>query len=187
MLQWHFKAADPPGDCRSDPWFTYQLGKRLKKRYASSTLPSDQGFKNLLWGYESDQPPSIPGEPDVLKILKEVNGYETATGRHLSGFSELKDDGSTTCASWIYSGVFPAPDKNLAARKELDPPGVMGAHLNWGWAWSRHVRSHVRRIRFNLGRSASYANAPRRVCSSSMSAERRGPISMGLTLPSWEG
>jgi formate dehydrogenase major subunit len=140
MLQWHYKAADPPGDCRSDPWFTYQLGKRLKKRYAASTLPRDQGFNNLLWDYEPEQPPSIPGEPDVLKILKEINGYETATSRHLSGFSELKDDGSTTCASWIYSGVFPAPDKNLAARKEPDPPGVMGAHLNWGWAWPANRR-----------------------------------------------
>src|SRR2546425_3087161 len=140
MLQWHFKAADPPGDCRSDPWFTYQLGKRLKKRYAASTLSRDQGFNNLLWDYEPDQPLSIPGEPDVLKILKEINGYDTATGRHLGGFSEFKDDGSTTCASWIYSGVFPAPDKNLAARKEPDPPGVMGAHLNWGWAWPANRR-----------------------------------------------
>ena len=48
MLQWHFKAAEPPGDCRSDVWFTYQLGKRLKKLYADSTAPRDQGFKNLV-------------------------------------------------------------------------------------------------------------------------------------------
>ena len=34
LLQWHHKAAEPPGDCRSDIWFTYQLGKRLKKLYA---------------------------------------------------------------------------------------------------------------------------------------------------------
>ena len=140
MLQWHFKAADPPGDCRSDPWFTYQLGKRLKKHYAASTLPRDQGFNSLTWNYEPERPSSPPGEPDVLKILQEINGYDTATGRHLSGFSELKDDGSTTCASWIYSGVFPAPDKNLAARREPDPQGVMGAHLNWGWAWPANRR-----------------------------------------------
>jgi formate dehydrogenase major subunit len=29
MLQWHFKAAEPPGQCRSDPWFTHQLALRL--------------------------------------------------------------------------------------------------------------------------------------------------------------
>ena len=26
LIQWHDKAADPPGDARSDLWFTYQLG-----------------------------------------------------------------------------------------------------------------------------------------------------------------
>ncbi len=154
MLQWHFKAADPPGDCRSDPWFTYQLGKRLKKLYADSTLPRDQGFNNLIWDYEPAEPPSIPGEPDAQRILKEINGYETATGRHLGGFGELKDDGSTTCASWIYCGVFPAPDKNLAASKEPDPPGVVSAELNWGWAWPAN-----RRVMYNRA-SADPAGHP---------------------------
>jgi formate dehydrogenase major subunit len=154
MLQWHFKAADPPGDCRSDPWFTYQLGKRLKQLYADSTLPRDQGFKNLIWDYEPAEPPSIPGEPDAQRILKEINGYETATGRHLGGFGELKDDGSTTCASWIYCGGFPDPDKNLAARKEPDPPGVVSAELNWGWAWPAN-----RRVMYNRA-SADPAGKP---------------------------
>jgi len=154
MLQWHFKAADPPGDCRSDIWFTYQLGKRLKKLYADSTLPRDQGFKNLIWDYEPNEPSSIPGEPVAQRILKEINGYETVTGRHLGGFGELKDDGSTTCASWIYCGVFPAPDKNLAARKEPDPPGVVSAELNWGWAWPAN-----RRVMYNRA-SADPAGNP---------------------------
>src|SRR5438128_114364 len=120
MLQWHFKAADPPGDCRTDLWFTHQLARRLKKMYAESTLPRDEGFKHLVWEYDSDDPHERErGEPDAHKILKESNGYYTsAPGRHLAGFGDLKDDGSTTCASWIYCGVFPAPDRNLAARKQ---------------------------------------------------------------------
>jgi formate dehydrogenase major subunit len=140
MLRWHFKAADPPGDCCTDPWFTYQLGTRLKKLYANSTLPRDQGFRHLLWDYESETSESLLGEPDPQKILKEINGYETATGRHLGTFAELKHDGTTTGASWIYCGVFPAPDKNLAARKEPDLPGVVGAHLNWRWSWPANRR-----------------------------------------------
>ena len=39
LLQWHDKALDPPGDCRSDAWFVYNLGKRLKQLYAGSTDP----------------------------------------------------------------------------------------------------------------------------------------------------
>ncbi len=51
-VQWHDKAADPPGDCRSDAWFTHQLALRLKKLYADSDLPRDQGFKALIWDFD---------------------------------------------------------------------------------------------------------------------------------------
>ena len=30
LLQWHEKAVDPPGDARSESWFMYHLGRRLK-------------------------------------------------------------------------------------------------------------------------------------------------------------
>jgi formate dehydrogenase major subunit len=142
MLQTHYKAAEAPGDCRTDVWFTYQLGKRLKKLYADSQVPRDQGFKNLTFDFENDDPKErARGEPDARKLLKEMNGYYSADpGKHLPGFGALADDGSTTCASWIYSGVFPAPDKNLAANKEPDPPGQRGAELNWGYAWPANRR-----------------------------------------------
>jgi formate dehydrogenase major subunit len=142
LLQWHFKAAEPPGDCRTDVWFTYQLGKRLKKLYAESQAPRDQGFKNLTFDYEhEDLHERQIGEPDARKLLKEINGYYTADpNKHVPGFAALADDGSTTCASWIYSGVFPAPDANLAANKDPDPPGQRGAHLKWGFAWPANRR-----------------------------------------------
>jgi len=142
MLQWHFKAAAPPGDCRTDLWFTHQLARRLKTLYASSSLARDQGFKALVWEYDSDDTHDRErGEPDALKILKDINGYYTAEpGRHLAGFGDLKDDGSTTCASWIYCGVFPSPDRNLAARRQPDAPNTPGAQLEWGWAWPANRR-----------------------------------------------
>ena len=142
MLQAHFKATEPPGDCRTDVWFTYQLGKRLKKLYADSQAARDQGFKNLLFDYEHEDPKERQiGEPDPRKLLKEMNGYYSDDpSKHLPGFAVLADDGSTTCASWIYSGVFPAPDRNLAASKQPDPPGQPGAQLNWGFAWPANRR-----------------------------------------------
>jgi formate dehydrogenase major subunit len=142
MLQSHFKAAEAPGDCRTDVWFTYQLGKRLKKLYADSQAPRDQGFRNLTFDFESDNARDKEiGEPDVRKLLKELNGYNSGDPtKHLPGFAALADDGSTTCANWIYSGVFPAPDRNLAARKQPDPPGQRGAQLNWGYAWPANRR-----------------------------------------------
>jgi formate dehydrogenase major subunit len=152
LLQFHFKAAEAPGDCRSDTWFVYQLGKRLKQLYASSTLPRDEGFKNMVWEYEHEgDNERKKGTPSNQKILKEINGFMTDDpSRHVPGFAALKDDGSTTCASWIYSGVYPAPDKNLAARRTPDPPGTPGAQLGWGWSWPSNRRVMYNRASADL-------------------------------------
>ena len=156
LLQFHHKAAEAPGDCRSDTWFYYELGKRLKKLYANSTLPRDEGFKNMVWDYEhEDESERKKGEPSSAKILKELNGFFTDDpARHCVGFAELKDDGSTTCASWIYSGVLPAAGKNLADRRNPDAPGKPGAQLEWGWAWPAN-----RRVMYNRA-SADPAGKP---------------------------
>ncbi|MDP2354725.1 MAG: molybdopterin-dependent oxidoreductase [Beijerinckiaceae bacterium] len=148
LLQWHYKAADPPGECRSDMYFTYQLGKRLKALYAGSTLPRDQGFLNLVWDYESTDPREQQlGEPESEKILKEINGYYSEEpGRHVAGPEDLADDGSTSCASWIYCGVYPSPDENRSANRQADPPGVPGAHLGWGFAWPSNRRILYNRV-----------------------------------------
>jgi formate dehydrogenase major subunit len=146
LLQWHDKAIDPPGDCRSDSWFVYELGKRLKKLYAGSTLPRDQGLLNLTWDYEYDKPPHLPdgsvsrikGEPDVRRILKEMNGYTVADRQQVPGFSELRDDGSTACGCWIYSGVFPEEDNNRS-RSRKRTSGVYTSP-EWGFAWPANRR-----------------------------------------------
>jgi formate dehydrogenase major subunit len=155
MLQWHFKAADPPGQCRSDLWFTHQLALRIKQLYGGSPLPRDQGIKNLVWEFDPDEAQSIPGEPDSQKVLRELNGYHTGFPyQHLAKADELKDDGSTTCASWIYCGVYPAPGQNLAALRISSPPEARGAHLTWGWTWPAN-----RRVLYNRA-SADPAGRP---------------------------
>ncbi len=144
-VQWHEKAVNPPGDCRSDAWFTHQLALRLKRMYADSDEPRDEGFKALLWDFDYDEgtmpEDEVPGEPDVHKVLKEINGYQTADpATHLSGFADLKDDGSTTCASWIYSGIFPKPDENRASNRVADADNSPGSHLGWAYSWPANRR-----------------------------------------------
>src|SRR3712207_4544756 len=52
MLQWREKAVEPPGDCRSELWFFYHLGRRIREKLADSTRERDQGLLNLTWDYE---------------------------------------------------------------------------------------------------------------------------------------
>jgi len=152
LIQWHKKAVDPSGDCRSDGWFLYNLGKRLKQLYAGSTDPKDQALLNLTWDYDFDEPPRLPdgtlsrieGEPDLEKVLMEINGHRldetdprTGRARLVSGYSELKDDGTTACGCWVYSGVFPEPGRNRADERKLtDDP----FQPEWGYAWPNNVR-----------------------------------------------
>jgi formate dehydrogenase major subunit len=152
LLQWHGKALDPLGDSRSDAWFLYHLGQRLKQLYAGSTDPKDQPLLHLTWDYDFENRPRLPdgtasrieGEPDLEKVLMEINGYQleesdprTGRPRLLSGFSELKDDGTTACGCWIYSGVFPEPGRNRARERKL---GDNPLQPQWGYAWPQNRR-----------------------------------------------
>ncbi len=154
LIQWHDKAIDPPGDCRSDLWFIYNLGKRLKKLYEGSTDPKDQPLLHLTWDYECDEQPRLPDgtlsrltdEPDSLKVLQEINGYHTdqidpATGKWklLSGFSDCKDDGTTACGGWIYSGVTPTPSVNRARDRVHTPDNPTDPKWGYTWPHNRHI------------------------------------------------
>lgn len=131
MLQWHDKAVDPPEDARSDAWFIYHLGRRIKEMYASSESPGDALIKSLTWDYPLE---GKHDEPEIEAILKEINGYVVATGEPVDGFADLKDDGSTACGGWIYSGAF-AGGVNQTRRRT--------AHTDreWGWAWPADRRT----------------------------------------------
>ena len=151
LIQWHAKAVDPPGDARSDAAFFYDLGLRLKKLYAVSKAKKDRPILDLVWDYQHD-PKDRKVEPKIELVLKEVNGYATQDivdkdgkvvlkkGQPVPGFAALKDDGSTACGNWIYSGVYPEEGKNLAARREKATSAGDYMNHNWGFAWPANRR-----------------------------------------------
>jgi formate dehydrogenase major subunit len=129
-LQWRYQAVKPQGDAKSDLWYLNRLALELKKLYKDdpqAVFPDP--IVNLKWDYGED--------PDVQRVAKEINGYETAGGQQVANFTKLKDDGSTACGNWIYSGSYPGPDKkdNLMARRDKSDPSGLGLYPNWSWAW----------------------------------------------------
>src|SRR3990172_1401365 len=162
LIQWHEKAVDPPGDVRSDAEFIYQIGKRLKRLYAASKAKRDQGILALTWDYGDK-------EPDMLQVLKEMNGFALKDitdkdgkvvykkGDPLSTFVHLTDDGATCSGIWIYTGVTvnDAEGKlvnRAALRKKADEKDYL-AH-GWGFAWPAN-----RRILYNRA-SADLSGKP---------------------------
>ncbi len=149
LLQWREKAVEPPGDCRSELWFMYHLGRLIRQRLTGSALGRDRAVLDLAWDYP------VSGEhddPSAEAVLKELSGYEVASGRPVPGYTALKDDGSTVCGCWIYSGVF-KDGVNQAARRR--PAGEQSwVAGEWGWAWPAN-----RRILYNRA-SADPAGRP---------------------------
>jgi formate dehydrogenase major subunit len=152
LLQWRDKAIDPPGDARSELHFAVHLGRRLKAHYAGSERDRDWPIRNLAWDYPLHGPDQ---EPDAEDVLKEINGFDLATGELLDGFAQLKADGTTASGCWIYCGCF-AGGVNQTRRRDpgdLEAPGGW-VSPNWGWAWPAN-----RRILYNRA-SADPAGKP---------------------------
>jgi formate dehydrogenase major subunit len=134
MLQWHHRAVEPRGDCRSDLWFMYHLGRRIREKLAGSEDPRDRPILDLTWDYPTHGPHA---DPSADAVLREINGWD-AEGAPLSGYTELKADGSTSCGCWIYSGCY-ADGVNQTARKK---PGREQHWVapEWAWAWPMNRR-----------------------------------------------
>jgi formate dehydrogenase major subunit len=135
MLQWHHAAIEPPGDCRSELHFVYHLGRKLKALYADSRDGKDAPLRDLTWDYP------VHGridEPSAEAVLAEINGWTVADHRPVSSFMDLRDDGTTACGCWIYSGCYKDGENQTARRK----PGREQSWVapEWGWAWPANRR-----------------------------------------------
>jgi len=134
LLQWRTKAVEPPGDCRSENWFAYHLLAKVRERLKDSTDPKDRAILDLTWDYELQAPHQ---DPDADDVLREING-RAQDGSFIPKYQELKDDGSTSCGSWIHAGIY-ADGINQTARKK---PGAEQNWIaaEWGWAWPANRR-----------------------------------------------
>ena len=69
--------------------------------------------------FESHWTYTDPSNPSLAEVLKEINGKalcrrrrsrnqaaDSKLGQQLPGFALLKDDGTTSCGNWIYSGSY---------------------------------------------------------------------------------
>jgi formate dehydrogenase major subunit len=134
LLQWHHKAVEPKGDCRSELWFMYHLGRRIREKLGGRDDPKDAPLLELRWSYPTQ---GEIEEPSADAVLREISGWN-ADDQPLSSYTELKTDGSTVCGCWIYCGCY-ADGVNQPARRR---PGSEQTWVapEWGWAWPANRR-----------------------------------------------
>ena len=143
LLQWHHKAVEPQGDARSELWFYYYLGVRIREKLKDSTDPRDRAILDLAWTY-----PTVGenADPDADAVLREINGTD-ADEASISSYTDLKADGSTSCGCWIYAGCYKEGVNQAARRKPGSEQDWVARE--WGWAWPAN-----RRIIYNRASAA---------------------------------
>jgi formate dehydrogenase major subunit len=124
LAQYRWKAVEPPGEAKSDGWMMYQIMKAVKELYKSEGGPNKEAVTELFWAYDEEH----EGDPNMDQVQLEINGFvwpsgefswEEAFKKPVFGFGNLKDDGSTACGIWIFSGQWASDDDVKSAAKYL--------------------------------------------------------------------
>jgi len=153
VISWKEKAVDPPGEAKVDSEIIARLFMKLRAMYAKDggTLP--EPVAALAWPYLN------ANVPNAAEVLREISGKALAdvlappdpkdpkappkvlvkAGDQVPGFAMLRDDGSTSCGNWIYSGCW-GPTGNLTARRDTADPTGLGVFPGWGFSWPANRR-----------------------------------------------
>jgi formate dehydrogenase major subunit len=143
-LQWKNVALPTPAECRLDQDIVAEIFLKVRELYKKEGGKFPDPILNLTWSYTNPQ-------PSLAELAKEINGKALADltdpktqqiikrGQQLPGFAWLKDDGTTSCGNWIYSGCWTEAGPQLARRGTEDPSG-QGIYPNWAWSWPANRR-----------------------------------------------
>ncbi len=147
VLQWHWKAAEPPGEAKSDTEIMAGIFLKLRELYQKDGGAFPDPILNLTWNHK------IASAPSPEEIAREFSGKALAdivdpkdkktvvhkAGEQLDGFAQLTDDGKTACGCWIFSGAW-SEKGNLMGRRDNSDPSGLGNTLNWAFAWPANRR-----------------------------------------------
>jgi len=144
-LQWKSAAVPPPGLAKLDQEILARIFLKVRELYQKEGGKFPDPILQLSWNY------SDPYNPSLAEIAKELNGRAVTdvtdpklnqtikAGQQLPGFAWLRDDGSTSCGNWIFSGSWTEAGAQIQRRGTEDPSGL-GIYPNWAWSWPANRR-----------------------------------------------
>jgi formate dehydrogenase major subunit len=149
LMQWRYKAVNPPGVALPDGDIMSEIYFKVKKLYEKEDGPHKEAITKLTWPYGKK---TLDGHYhyDPHMVAKEINGFfladkkvenptkkgdfkEFKKGDPVPTFAWLQDDGSTSSGCWVYCGSYGAT--NMAARRGTKDPSGIGLYPEWAWSW----------------------------------------------------
>jgi formate dehydrogenase major subunit len=144
-LQWKNVALPPPGEARLDQDILAQIFLKVRALYQSEGGLFPDPVLHARWPYTQ------PEHPSLSEVAREINGQAITdvtdpasgqtvrAGQQLPTFTFLRDDGSTLCGNWLYSGSWTEAG-NQMARRGTEDPSDLGIYPNWAWSWPANRR-----------------------------------------------
>jgi formate dehydrogenase major subunit len=144
-LQWKNIAVPPPGDAKVDQEILSLIVLKVRELYQKEGGAFPDPIINLSWNYTD------PLHRSFVELAREINGRAVAditdpatgqtirAGQQLPGFALLKDDGTTLCGNWLYSGSWTEAGA-MTQRRGTDDPSGLGIYPNWAWSWPANRR-----------------------------------------------
>jgi formate dehydrogenase major subunit len=145
-LQWKYVAMPTPGQAKVDQEIVARIFLKVRSLYQQEGGKFPDPILNLTWAY------TTPTNPSLAEVAREINGKALAdltdptqpgvtikAGQQLPGFAWLRDDGTTACGNWIYSGSWTEAGAQMQRRGTEDPSGL-GLYPNWAWSWPANRR-----------------------------------------------
>ena len=154
-LQWKYAAVPPPGDAKLDQEILARIFLKIRDLYKQEGGKFPDPILNASWNYTN------PYNPSLAEVAKELNGKAIAdvtddatqttikAGQQLPGFAFLRDDGSTMCGNWLFSGSWTEAGAMIQRRGTEDPSGL-GVYPNWAWSWPANRRVMYNRASCDL-------------------------------------
>ena len=164
-MQYRNKAVEPWDMAKPDYEMCDLIWREVCRLYEEEGGANPDPILKTKWDYYVD------GKIDPRPVAWALNGYRVAGTECnttsaapktdlVPGYGDLKADGSTACAMWIYSGFWSNNDAPLDAaeqpigrRDNSDASGI-GLNSTWAYAWPNN-----RRILYNRA-SADMAGKP---------------------------
>ena len=144
-LQWKNIAVTPPGDAKLDQEILSLIFLKIRELYRKEGGAFPDPILDLSWNYTD------PLHRSFAELAKEINGRALAditdpatgqairAGQQLPGFGALKDDGTTLCGNWLYSGSWTEAGA-MSQRRGTEDPSGLGVYPNWAWSWPANRR-----------------------------------------------
>jgi formate dehydrogenase major subunit len=144
-LQWKNAALPPPAGAMLDQEILARVFLKVRDLYKKEGGKFPDPVLNASWTYTNAQSPSLS------EVAREINGRALSdvtdeklgqtikAGQQLPGFGFLRDDGSTACGNWLYSGSWTEAGA-MMQRRGTEDPGGLGGFPNWGWSWPANRR-----------------------------------------------